>query len=398
MMFLTKHDIFELHARTEQLAAELIALESDSMQGHEAAVGAYLVQFFRKAGISVTIQPCSETRFNVIAEIPGRRNDRTILYSGHIDTVPLGETAGWTTSPLCASIRNGRMYGRGSCDMKGSVACSMSAAEYLAQRQIVPPATLRFVYDIDEENTNLGLKTYLRDPQAADLIIVGEPTSLRLAVGHRGVMAFTVTIRGKSAHVGQAELGKNAIYASTKAIEQIQRLNAVLQQQEQPYLGKPSIHVTQIASGEKVNVIPDQATIRIDRRLIYGETPQVCTEQLAAILENVQQQTGCKYSLSITTSCPPGLSSPELPVIQAIAKVLKQNTQCAEAVAFGASCEAGMLQEALHAPVVILGPGSIQQAHQLDEFIALEQLHKGTEIYLQLFTNLYWEGATQDHV
>lgn len=382
-----------LHQRAEQVTAALVGLESDSMQGHEGAVADWILQFFETAGIQAEKQECAPGRYNVIAELPGRRSDRTILFSGHIDTVPLGDESLWHFPPLSAQKADGKLYGRGTCDMKGGIACSMCAAEYLAANQIVPSANFRLVYDVDEENTNLGLRTYLKTAAPADFILVGEPTNLRLAVGHRGVMAFTAEFFGKSAHVGQAALGVNAIDGALCAAEKIRRLEQALSQRTQEYLGSPSIFTTQISGGKKVNVIPDYAQIRVDRRLIAGETPESCTAQMQKILDETARETGCRTKLTVTTSCPPGLSRPELPELTAAAALLREQKLNDTPEAFGASCEMGMLQAALGAPAVILGPGSIEQAHQIDEFVTCSQLHEAAELYIRIFTELFDEGG-----
>lgn len=383
----------KLHLRAEQVTVELVKLESDAMQGHEGAAAEWILQFFKAAGIRAEKQECASGRYNIIADVPGRRADKTILFSGHIDTVPLGDETLWHFPPLSAQVQDGKMYGRGTCDMKGGIACSMCAAEYLVNNQIVPAANIRFVYDVDEENTNLGLKTYLQTAQRADFVLVGEPTNLQLAVGHRGVMAFTAEFFGKSAHVGQAALGINAIDGALCAAEKIKQLEQTLSQQSQQYLGEPSIFATQIGGGKKVNVIPDYAWLRVDRRLIAGETPEACTAQMQEILDAAARESGCSAKLTVTTSCPPGLSQPETSEVSALAALMRKQGLDDTPVAFGASCEAGMLQTALDVPAVILGPGSIAQAHQIDEFVVCSQLHAAAELYVRIFTELFDEGG-----
>ena len=119
-------------------------------------------------------------------------------------------------------------------------------------------------------------------------------------------MAFTAEFFGKSAHVGQAALGVNAIDGALCAAEKIRRLEQALSPRTQEYLGSPSIFTTQISGGKKVNVIPDYAQIRVDRRLIAGETPESCTAQMQKILDETARETGYRTKLTVTTSCPPG--------------------------------------------------------------------------------------------
>lgn len=373
--------------RVLQVTKDLVSLESDAMLGHEKAMGEYVFRFLETLGIEAHRQPCAPDRFNVIARIPGHDRGRTLAYSAHLDVVPQGDAARWSSPPYQPQVRDGKLYGRGACDMKGSIACSLCAVEWLTRHGVRPANDVLLMYDVDEENANLGLKTYLEHPQSADFLLVGEPTGLRMAVGHRGVMAFTVTFHGKSVHAGQAEQGRNAIYAAADAMTEIRRLNETLSAQTQAYLGKPSIHVTQIQGGTKVNVIPDTATLRIDRRLIGGENVQSCTQQVRNALQPVCQRTGCDCDVQVTTYCPPGSSDATQPALQRIAALLTRLGLDPTPKAFEASCEAGLLQERLKVPMVILGPGSIAQAHQIDEYIALEQLWDGLTLYIHLFAN-----------
>lgn len=374
--------------RLLEIAQDLIRLESDSVQGHERAVGDYINTFYRRLGINSQKQICDGERANIVVRIPGKNDTHCIMYSGHIDTVPLGDEKFWESAPLDPQIRKGRLYGRGSCDMKGSIACAMYAVEYMQKHYLQPECSLLFVYDVDEENANLGLKQYLKAPEKTDFIIVGEPTNLQPAVGHRGVMAFTVTIQGKSCHVGQAGQGKNAIYAAADVIAAIRELQRDLEKISQAYLGTPSIHVTQIHGGSKVNVVPDKAVLRIDRRLVFGEDEKSCSKQLAQILENVQKRSGCRCRMEVTTYCPPGKIDGELLAVRFISRLLDEKGINSIPKAFEASCEAGMLQEKLRCPAVIWGPGSIEQAHKINEYIELEQLYKGAELFIELFLHL----------
>lgn len=377
--------------RIIEIAKQLISRESDSLQGQEGAVGEYITAFFDRIGIPSDRQYCAEDRFNVIARIPGKDHTHCTMYCGHMDTVPFDDPSLWTSPACTPEIRGGKLFGRGACDMKGSLACTLFMAEYFSSHKITPETDILLVYDVDEENTNLGAKTYLRNPDKVDFVIVGEPTDLTIDVGHRGVMAFTVEVIGKSAHVGQAKFGINSIYVMMEIIKEVTRLQDELCEIQQEYLGSPSIHITQIWAGEKVNVIPSKATIRVDRRLVNGETREGCKEQLDRIVRSVCTEYGCRYSISVTTFCPPGKTDYSCTPVQAVASLLSQYGMDDRPRAFHASCEAGLFQERLGVPVVIFGPGSIAQAHQADEFVSVEQLYVGAELFINLFSNFAYK-------
>ncbi|MGB8455595.1 MAG: M20 family metallopeptidase [Anaerocolumna sp.] len=372
------------------IAEDLISLESEVVSGNEKYVAQYVFDFFQKLGLHPKKDFCSKERFNVVVEIPGSDDThKRIMYIGHLDVVPAGVEEQWTSPPYIPEIRDGRMYGRGSCDMKGSIACSMYATELLIKNNIELKGSLLLVYDVDEENSNLGLKKYLKNCPNADFVIVGEPTNMQIALGHRGVMAFTVSIYGKSAHAAQPQQGNNAVYAVSFLIKLIQELNNKLAQNEEEYIGAGSIQVTKIEGGTKVNIIPDLCKIRIDRRLIKGENKNSCTAQLQDLLEQMEKVTGCKWDFEITTYCPPGKCEENLKEIQVIKNnIVELYTQKPVVKGFEASCEAGLITEALGIPAVIFGPGSIEQAHHIDEYITLDQLEKGISLYIGIFYDI----------
>lgn len=372
--------------RVEEITRDLIRLQSDSAPNYEDDVGEYIYGFYKKLGIKAEKQICRNKRNNIIARISGKDSSHCTMYIGHMDTVPIEDAEFWTYEPLEAVTENKKMYGRGSCDMKGSIACAMYVTEYMKKHEICPACDLLFVYDVDEENTNLGLKEYLKNPNIADFIVVGEPTDMKLAIGHRGVMAFDIAVHGKSCHAGKTELGKNAIYGAAEVMQSVRKLHNKISKKNQEFTGNPSIQVTQISGGSKVNVIPNKAALQIDRRMIFGENRESCEIEMREILRAAAAKSGCRFELEITTYCPPGKTDIRNRQIRRISELLQQHGISGEPEAFEASCEAGRLEEVLGVPTIIWGPGAIAQAHQIDEYIELEQLYKGAELFISFFT------------
>lgn len=378
-----------------QILKELVSINSDSAHGNESGVAAYIERFFRELGVPVTRQCCGEDRYNVIAGFSGcddrsleKKDPATVMYSGHMDVVPAGELSVWATPPYCPSVRNGRLYGRGACDMKASLACSMFMVEYYIRHKISLNSSLLLVYDADEEVANLGLRKYLKDPHQAKVCIVGEPTNLKICTGHRGVMAFTVKLTGKSAHAGKWRLGINPIYFAAKLIRKAEQLQESLCRNTHPVLGEPSIQVTQIHGGERVNVIPDQVELRIDRRLVWGETKKSCEDQLEQLIKETAEDCRSGSEIKTTTYCPAGFVEEEETAVQYLKKLLSFRGMDPDCYGFEASCEAGLIQEKTGIPAIIFGPGSIDQAHQTDEYVELDSLFRGAELYIDLFRSL----------
>lgn len=381
--------------RVVSITKDLIRLNSDSMEGKEYAIGEYIYNFFKKLGVKTEKQFCAPDRFNVIVSIEGK-SKYNMLYCGHMDNVPEGEINLWSKNPYDPVVEDSKVFGRGACDMKGSLACSMCAAEYLIRTNQVFYHSLTLLYDIDEENKNLGLRTYLKHPGAFKLALIGEPTELNIAVGHKGVMAFRVTLTGKSVHAAQAAWGKNAVYAADVLIQEIQKLQEVLNRKNGTLLGTASITVTQIQGGKKVNMVPETCTVGIDRRLTDGDTREKCEKELEDILNTVKEKTGCGYLLETTTYCPPGLCNKEEAKVKWISKIIREVNPEAGTGLFEASCEAGVIQEAMGIPAVIIGPGSIRQAHNADEYIELSQLETGLTVYTAVFYDWLMEGKGEE--
>ena len=359
--------------RVTEILSDLIRRPTD------AETGDYIIDFLTRCGISAEKQDCGDGRFNVVASIPGSTPGRD-LYIGHTDVVPAGDLSAWTTPPFSPAVRDGRLYGRGAADMKGSVAAMLHAAELLAALPS-PQRGLTMVFDADEECHNTGMKRFLQDPPSGDFAVVGEPSELLLDLGHRGVMAFEAVFRGKSAHAARPETGVNAIDPAAAFCREVRSLSAALARQTGSPLGTGLLTVTMIQGGAQVNMVPESCTVRLDRRLIERETPEEAEAQLQALLSPCPGAV-----LRVTTCCPPSLTSPELPAVQALKAALLSAGEEGRCSIFPATCEAGLFTQSTGIPSVILGPGSIRQAHQTDEFIEIKELVSAARTYLLFFS------------
>lgn len=376
-----------------ELVCRLVAADSDSMGEGEWKTTDLLEAFYRELGLFPRKQFCGESpqgkrRENVLLEFGKLHNPgRTLLYVGHTDVVPSGDPSLWTVPPYEPSIDRGRLYGRGSADMKGSLACTMEAVRRLKKVGGMWKNRIIFLYDVDEERENLGARTYLAQKEAVDFILVGEPTGCTIGLGHRGVMAFTVCLHGESAHAACYEAGKNAVEAAAVMIGLVKELGQQLNQRQE-FLGRPSVKVTMISGGSKVNMIPESCTLRIDRRLLPGETKESCFRELFCLVKETEKKTGCKGELHVTTYCPPC-------GIRADQKDVKRLAACIREPKFSvfeASCEAGLFSETLGAPGVIFGPGSLKRAHVTDEYVELAELYQAADVYEAFFRDfLEWE-------
>lgn len=355
--------------------AELIALPSvnpaflpagDPRAG-EHRVADFLAATAARGGLDVEFHEVSPNRRNLIARFtPSGRVKKRVVLAPHTDTV--GDL-GMSDRLFQPEIRNGRLYGRGACDTKGSVASMLMAVLSLAL-QGRRPATTEIIFAglIDEENSQLGSRALVRSGFKADLAIVGEPTQLQVVTAHKGDLWLKVTTRGKSAHGAKPHLGKNAIHSMAQIINLIETDYATtLKKQSHPLLGQATVNVGSIRGGTQPNIVPDWCEISIDRRTLPGETS-------ASVLRGLRKflvKHGLKATINDSKGAPaPSLeTNPRLPLVQALLASVGQNST----VGVDYFCDAAILA-AGGIPSVVFGPGDIAQAHTATEWISVRQL------------------------
>lgn len=371
------------------LLGALIRQQSDTHGTQEYGMALELQRYAAANGLHCQLQPVDGERSNVLIRFPGQPGGKTLLYSGHIDVVPAGNPEQWDSPPYEPTLRNGRLYGRGASDMKGSIAAALYAVAVLKKAGIALKGDVLFALDIDEETQNRGMKAFLESGLLhADACIVGEPSDLKINIGHKGVIGFWLTFRGKRAHASVPQRGINPIAHCATLIQRIERFQReVLDARLHPVLGSPTLTVTMLQSGKELNSIPEQADMRLDRRYLKSESPEACRQEIEALLTDMRQEdAGVDVTLRITTVCPPGEISSDDPFVQTIRRALcPENPHQAVVKPFLASCEMDMVMENLRIPTLIFGPGRLEEAHTVNEFIDLEQLKKGAELFARIF-------------
>ena len=301
-----------------------------------------------------------------------------VLFSGHLDTVPVSGT--WKQA--LGTEKGGRLYGRGTTDMKGFVASALALAETIDVKSLAAPLWLAISYD--EEIGCVGVRPMLEEIAARDilpdLIVIGEPTSMQLGLGHKGKMAFHVKATGVPRHSAEAPLALNALHIATDFIASLRRLQDEIEARgpREPGYSVPyaTVHVGKLAGGTAVNLVPDHAELLIECRMMAADDPLALAEQVrkagaAGVAPHKERFKEASIDIEITGNYPGHSIDGSHPVVQAFASCLpKGSKECR--VSFGT--EAGLFAQALDVPVVICGPGSMDQGHRPDEFIEETQL------------------------
>jgi succinyl-diaminopimelate desuccinylase len=355
------------------LAQELIRFETVNPPGAEKACAEHLARVLEPHGFVLQRYEHQPTRTNLVARFPGHQPGLApLVFTGHLDTVPLGQQP-WSVPPFAGEIRGGRLYGRGSSDMKAGVAAFVSAAVEVASAGGLQRG-LTLVITAGEETGSEGARhlAKLDVLGAASALVVAEPTSNQLAVAHKGALHLRAQVTGRTAHGSMPHLGENAI---SKALSAITRLEAYsFQLAPHPLLGGPTMAVTSIRAGENVNSIPDTCTFTLDVRTIPGMDH-------AKVLAELRSVLGPSVQLDVPLAdMPPVGTDPEDPFVRCVCSCIGKG----ETVAIGLPyfTDASVLQAAyIGCPTVVLGPGEPGQAHQTDEFCPVERITEATSIY-----------------
>ncbi len=251
-----------------QLTQDLIRFETINPPGNETPCARYIGGILEAAGFRTRYAPLGENRDNLIAWIGGSETELPLCFSGHTDVVPLG-AAPWSIAPFGGEIADGRIYGRGSSDMKGGVAAFVAAAVNLAPRLRDAPGVVLVVTAGEErgcEGANFLARERILPPAGA--IVVAEPTANRLLAGHKGVFWLEGRAKGVTAHGSMPEQGDNAVYKAARAALALEAFD--FSEDAHPVLGRPTVNVGWMRGGLNVNSVPDEARLGVDVRLVPG--------------------------------------------------------------------------------------------------------------------------------
>ncbi|MCP4789789.1 MAG: acetylornithine deacetylase [Gammaproteobacteria bacterium] len=331
---------------------------------------------------------------NLFATI-GPDIDGGIMLSGHTDTVPVSGQ-NWTRQPFQLSAENGRYYGRGTTDMKGFLACVLAAVPDMAERPLSQPIHLAFSYD--EEIGCVGVRHLIErlqvHPHRPAACVIGEPTTMHVVTAHKGKIALQVQVLGKECHSGMAPEGVNAINYAALIVSWLQNL-ALEKQQNGPFQDTFSppfttVHTGTINGGTALNIVPNQCQLRFEIRYIAEEDPHQLLEPFYAYVQTLREQmqaqdNDCDIEIH-TLSEYPGLATPENTDIVILMRQLAQSQSSDKKINFGT--EGGLFSDNLNITTVVCGPGSMEQGHKPDEFIAAQQLTQCQQFLQRLINHL----------
>ena len=366
------------------LAARLVRIETENPPGNEGQCAEYIYDWFDHHGIDVTLldEPIPD-RPQVGARVGS--GSPTLVLNGHLDVVPAGDTDEWTYPPYDGVIENGRLYGRGSVDMKTGVAIAMLTAYNLRDElesgdldgSIVVHAA------IGEETADPGTKTLLEKGFDGDYGIVLEPTEMRVATSEKGMAWYEISWPGEPAHASRPDQGRNPIDHLGTVLDVLSEYDSRLRERSDPLCGQAYGTVTQAVAGAHTNkaVFAERAYVTLDRRILPDETVAEADEEVAALIDVLDSEHG----IEATWERHETYASAEIPEDHRLATVVRKHTSAVTDVSpepwgIEASTDVRDFINSADIPAITWGPGSLAQAHTIDEYIELDAAQTGLTV------------------
>jgi acetylornithine deacetylase len=344
----------------------------------EARVANYVEAFASSLDLPVRRQAVLAGRDNVLITLAGSEPGRELIFECHMDTVP-----GWEgkPGPFEPRLAQGKLYGRGACDVKGTLTAMLLALRLLVHQRLVPARTVILAATVDEEHQARGVNR-LAASVRAEAAVVGEPTNLALAIAHKGCVRWRVTTRGRSVHSSKAFLGVNAVDAMVDFLGDLRQASEpVLARRSHPLVGAPTLSVCTIRGGVAVNVIPDLCAVELDRRTVPGEALADVVSEFAALVRDIAAK---HPQLDVAVEPPfvvdPALGTdPDASIVRDLARAVEATVGSAAILGVPYGTDASKLSE-VGIPSVVFGPGNIDVAHTTDEHVDVAEVARASEI------------------
>ena len=373
------------------LARELIRIDSrnPSLVANapgEAAVARALAEILESWGFHAELREAAPGRPNVVARV-GKPGAHSLMFNGHVDVV---DVVGMTHAPWDAEERDGRLYGRGSSDMKGGVAAMCAAAARAAGEATDGEIIVAAV--VDEEYASAGTRDLAARGVRADAAIVAEPTGLAIMPAHKGFVWITVNTHGRAAHGSRWDIGVDAIRHAGHVLAELDHLDAdELPRRSHPLLGRPSVHASLIEGGSGMSTYPDRCTLKIERRTLPGETTEAVRAEIDAACARVRSRLpDFRADVIIELAQQPSDVSPDAPIVKALSDALVAESLPVRVEGMSAWTDAALLNE-MGIPAICFGPGDMGLAHAAEEFISIDEIERATRVMARLASQ--WCGG-----
>ena len=378
----------EVRDELVSLTRDLVSIRSVNPPGSEAEIAGYVENYLEDLGVATTSVDLNgdPDRRSVVGRIPGKGSGSVVL-CGHLDTVDVTEEH-WTVPAFDGLVKDGRIYGRGSADMKGGLAVMMVLARLIVESGLTPDRDVVLAFTADEEKGyggayNLGSGDLLDD---AEFLIITEPTNGDVYAGEKGELWAEVTFHGKAAHGSTPENGVNAVMvAANFALKLASRVDEFPRDDS---VGRTTLNVGQLDGGWQVNIVPDEATVKLDFRVITDDHRELALEAVNELAEKLAGEAGGEYEAEVLSYQEPVVSDVEDRFVSGFYRAAGSRPGGDDGsgpIIVPYCTDASALVPQLEVPLVLYGPGAIEMAHQPDEYVEVDSLIESLETFVEFF-------------
>lgn len=376
------------------LTKEMTAIKSYSfMERQEEEISEYILGFFQNQGIKTWRIEIEPGRYNVFAVLEGaeRETNPSLLLTGHLDTVPAYDFEKafepWEDEEY--------IYGRGVCDMKGPLASMMCAMAELKRSGTKLKGDLIFCGVADEEEAGIGTRSLIETGPEATYSVIGEPTEMKIALGHKGLEWIDVIFKGKKVHGGDQDNGVNAIMMAGRFLHKLEKeYLPKLKERTHPILGRATLNIGTITGGDQPSTVADYCKVRLDRRCLTSETIEQVYAELQELVDQLHEEDP-KFQAEIRDVFE-GTTLPHIPFCTEESSPLVRAAQAAVAgtgvepvlTNFPAWSDAGFMAASTKSQCIVMGPGELSVAHSIHERISKKELYRAAEIYMAMAKGL----------
>lgn len=360
-------------ARFERLLQTLVGIPS--VNPGEAHLAAFVADWLREhSGADVHMVESLPGRWSVAAVL-GKRRGTSLVLNGHLDTVPVDDAARWSADPFAGEVRDGCLYGRGACDMKGALAVQLAIAQLMSGVASRMRGRLVLHFAIGEECAEPGTSSLLAAGFTGDLAVVGEPTSLRIGVASRGLLHARIRIRGQSGHASHPAAARNPLDALPAVLVGLKAYATEIAERSHSLLPEPTCIPTMIHGGAKENAVPDECALVLDRRLLPSEHAADELADLRGRLSQVATEPGIEIVVESITDGFEGVETKQqAEVVTRLTSAVETVTgRTAELVGTPFASDVSRFAD-IGVDAVTFGAGDVENCHCADEHIDLEEL------------------------
>ena len=369
-------------AEVVKICQELVRIKTVNPPGDERPAAEYVTSTLKQVGVEVELIEHTPTRASVLARLRSSRQLPALLYNAHLDTVPVGAER-WVHEPFNAEIADGKIWGRGTADMKSGLAALIVAMKTLAKARAPLRGDLILAATAGEEADSLGAVALAAraDLGPVQALAIPEPSYNDIYVAEKGAFWLELTTQGKTAHGSMPDLGRNAVTMMVAFIGELDKM--AFPYKEHPMLGGFSRSVNTIAGGVKTNVVPDLCVATVDMRTVPGQDHPAILRQVEGLIADLKRRIpDFQASVKVVNDRPPVETSPDEPVVRKFADVVAQVTgerPVPKGVHYYTDAVAFVPQ--LKIPMIICGPGDAKLAHQPNEHVEITKLVQAAKIF-----------------